>query len=70
MLRWTTPGMILREVASRSGFTWRLSIPTGGVRGDVDGLAYPLHRPMVHSCQARGQGFPPGVVSSYRCSRR
>jgi hypothetical protein len=24
---------------------------------DVDGLAYPLHRPMVHSCQMREQGL-------------
>jgi hypothetical protein len=24
---------------------------------DVDGLAYPLHRPMVHSYQTREQGL-------------
>jgi hypothetical protein len=46
------PEMILRELASRSGFTWRLSLPTWGV--DVDGLADPLHRPTVRSCQERG----------------
>jgi hypothetical protein len=33
--------MILGEVASRSGFTWWLSLPTWGV--NMDGLAYPLH---------------------------
>jgi hypothetical protein len=33
--------MILGEVASRYGFTWRLSLPTwGGGVGDVDGLRY------------------------------
>jgi hypothetical protein len=36
----------------QSGFTWKLSLPTWGV--DVDGLAYPLYRPMAHRCQARG----------------
>jgi hypothetical protein len=46
------PGAILREVASQSDFTWWVSLPTWVV--DVDGLAYPLHRPMAHSCQARG----------------
>jgi hypothetical protein len=54
-LRWTTPGMILGAVASRSGFTWRLSFPTWRV--DVEGLAYPLHRPMTHSYQVRGHGL-------------
>jgi hypothetical protein len=29
-LRWTTPGTSLEEVASQSGFTYRLSIPTWG----------------------------------------
>jgi hypothetical protein len=36
---------------------------------DVDGLGCPLHCPMVHSCQTRGHGLPPGVVLSCRCSR-
>jgi hypothetical protein len=31
---------------------------------DVDRLAYPLHHPMVHSCQMRGQGLLPGIVLS------
>jgi hypothetical protein len=35
---------------------------------DVDELAYPLHRPMIRSCQTRGQGLLPGVVLSCRCS--
>jgi hypothetical protein len=51
---------ILGEVASQIVFTWRLSLPTWGV--NVDGLAFPLHRPMTCSCQARGQG-----LSTRRC---
>jgi hypothetical protein len=31
---------------------------------DVDGLAYPLHRPTVRSCQTRRHGLLPGVVLS------
>jgi hypothetical protein len=31
---------------------------------DVDGLAYPLHRPMACSHQTRRQGLLPGVVLS------
>jgi hypothetical protein len=58
-LRWSMPRTILREVASQSGFTWRLCLPMWG--SDVDGLASPLHRPMAHSCQARGH------VLSARC---
>jgi hypothetical protein len=34
---------------------------------DVDGLAYPLHWPMVHSCQMRGQGLLPGAVLTCHC---
>jgi hypothetical protein len=40
-LRWTMPRMTLEAVASQSGFTWRLILPTWGI--DVDGLAYPEH---------------------------
>jgi hypothetical protein len=29
---------------------------------DVDGLAYPLHRPTVHSYQMKGQSLLPNVV--------
>jgi hypothetical protein len=32
VLRWTSPGMILGEVASRCGFTWCLSLPMWGGR--------------------------------------
>jgi hypothetical protein len=49
------PGTILGEVASRSGFTWRLSLSTWGV--NVDGLAYPLLRPLARSFQVSGQGL-------------
>jgi hypothetical protein len=41
------PGMSLGEVASRSGFTCHVGV-------DVDGLAYPLHRPTARSYQMRG----------------
>jgi hypothetical protein len=37
---------------------------------NVDRLACPLHRPMVHRCQTMGQGLPPGVVLSCCCRRR
>jgi hypothetical protein len=60
------PVMILGEVASWCGFTWRLSLPTLGV--DVDGLAYPLHWPTVCSYQMRGHGLLLGVILSYCCS--
>jgi hypothetical protein len=35
---------------------------------DMDGLAYLLHHPMVHSHQTRGQGLLPGAVLSHCCS--
>jgi hypothetical protein len=59
-LRQMMPRTILGEVASLSGFTWCLSLPTWGV--NVDGLACHLHQPMTHSCQARGHG-----LSARRC---
>jgi hypothetical protein len=37
---------------------------------DVDGLAYPLHRATVRSCQMRRQDLLAGVVLSCRCSGR
>jgi hypothetical protein len=37
---------------------------------DVDGLAYPLHRPMVPSCETRGHGLLPDVVLSCHCNGR
>jgi hypothetical protein len=43
---------ILGGVASRSSFTWWLSLPTWRV--DVDGLACPLYQPMSHNYQMRG----------------
>jgi hypothetical protein len=32
--------------------------------GGVDGLAYPLHHPMVCNRQTRGQSLLPGVILS------
>jgi hypothetical protein len=54
-VRWKMLGMILGKVASRSGFTWRLSLPTWGV--DADEVAYSLHQRMACSCQAKGHGL-------------
>jgi hypothetical protein len=62
------PSTILGEVASRLGFTRRLSLPTWGGGGDVDGLAYPLHHPTVHSYQMRGHDLLPGSILSCRYS--
>jgi hypothetical protein len=50
------PEMILGEVASRSDFTWRLSLPMWVV--NVDGLACPLHQPMACSYWVKGQSLP------------
>jgi hypothetical protein len=33
-----------------------------------DGLAYPLHQPMICSCQMRGQGHLPSAILSCRYS--
>jgi hypothetical protein len=56
----------------RGCFMKRLYLPAkpSHIGIDVDGLAYPLHRPMARSWQMRGQGLLPGVVLSYRCSGR
>jgi hypothetical protein len=35
---------------------------------DVDGLACPLHHPMVCDRQMRGEGLLPDVVLSHHCS--
>jgi hypothetical protein len=66
--RWTPPKMILREVASRCGFTWWLSLPTWGF--NVYELACSLHRPTVRSCQTRGHDLLSGAVLSCHCSGR
>jgi hypothetical protein len=52
----------------RGVFTWRLGLPTWGV--DVDGLAYPLHRPTVHSRELRGRAYLPDAVLCCHCGRR
>jgi hypothetical protein len=57
------PGMVLGEVLRGVGFTWLLSLPMWGV--NVDGLAYPLHRPTTYSCQSRGQSFLSGTALSH-----
>jgi hypothetical protein len=45
-----------------------LAAKTFHVGVEVDGLAYRLHRPTVHSCQMRGHGLLPSVVLSCHCS--
>jgi hypothetical protein len=55
-------GMDLGDVASRCRLY--LVAKTSHVGVNVNGLACPLHRPMAHSRQMRGQGFLSGVVLS------
>jgi hypothetical protein len=53
-----------RDDSWRGSFTNRLYLAAkpSHVEVDVDGLAYPLHRPMTHSCQVRGHD-----LSTRRC---
>jgi hypothetical protein len=60
------PGTVLRDVAS-----WHrlyLVAKSSHVGVDVDGLAYPLHRPMVCYCQTRGQSFLLGAALSHHAA--
>jgi hypothetical protein len=54
-LRWTMLEKVLRVGAMRRWFYLTAKPPHVGV--SVDGLAYPLHRPMTCSCQMREQGL-------------
>jgi hypothetical protein len=56
------PGMVLGDNASRRRLY--LAAKPSHVGVNVDGLACPLHRPTICSCQARGQGFQSGVALS------
>jgi hypothetical protein len=49
------PKLILGEIA-----LWCLYLATkpSHMGGDMDGLAYSLHWPTVHSCQPMGQNLP------------
>jgi hypothetical protein len=53
--RWMVPETIIGDIALRH----RLYLATkpSHVGVDVDGLAYPMHCPMVYIHQMRGQGF-------------
>jgi hypothetical protein len=72
------PGFLDAEMDNAWDDAWRGSFITwlylaakpSHVGVDVDGLACPLHRPMVRTNQMRGQGLPPGVVFSCCYSRR
>jgi hypothetical protein len=65
-------GLLDTEVDNTQDDSWRGSFMTllylvakhSHVGVDVDRLAYPLHRPTVHSCQTREQGLRPGIVLS------
>jgi hypothetical protein len=61
-------GMVLGDITSQRDFIWLLNLPTWEI--DVDGLAYPLHRPTAYNRQARGHGLLSGFVLSRRCSGR
>jgi hypothetical protein len=72
------PGILGAEVADardkswRGSFTKRLYFPAkpSHMGINVDGLAYPLHRPMAHSCQMRGRGLLSSAILSCCCSGR
>jgi hypothetical protein len=65
-------GLLDTEVDDTQDDSWRGSFMTllylvakpSHVGVDVDRLAYPLHRPTVHSCQMREQGLRLGIVLS------
>jgi hypothetical protein len=59
---------VFRIGVVRHWLYWAAKPPHVGV--GVDGLACPLHHPMVCNCQMRGHGLLPGVVLSCRCSGR
>jgi hypothetical protein len=61
-----------QDESSRGSLVKRLYFPVkpSHMGVNVDGLAYPLHRPMAHSCQTRGQGLRLGDVLSYHYSGR
>jgi hypothetical protein len=61
-LRWTMPGMVLGDVASQRRLY--LAAKPSHVGVDVDGLACPLHRPIVCSSQTKGYGFLSGATLS------
>jgi hypothetical protein len=56
------PSILVTEVDDAQDDSWRhcftvwlyLAAKPAHVGVDVDGLAYPLHRPTVYSCQTRG----------------
>jgi hypothetical protein len=72
------PGVLGTEVDDLRDSSWRryflawlyLAAKPAHVGFDVDGLAYPLHRPTACSHQARGHGLLPVVVLSHCCSGR
>jgi hypothetical protein len=70
------PGVLGAKVDDARDDNWRhhftallyLAATPAHVGVDVEGLAYPLHRPMAYGCQTRGQGLLPGAVLSHRCN--
>jgi lipid-binding SYLF domain-containing protein len=67
-----SPGVLGAELDDAHDGSWRrcfvvwlyLVAKPVYVGVDVDGLAYPLHRPMTYNRQTRGQVLLPGVVLS------
>jgi hypothetical protein len=61
------PRIVHRDVASRHGFTWLLSLLTWGRCGQA---SLPLHRPTACSHQTMREGLLLGVILSHHCSGR
>jgi hypothetical protein len=60
-LKWLVPGWFL-EASSRRLY---LAAKPSQLGVEMDGLARPLHHPMVCSCSMRGQSFLPDAVLSH-----
>jgi hypothetical protein len=69
-------GVLVTEVDCARDDSWRgafavwlyLVAKPSYVGVNVDGLACPLYRPTVCSCQTRGHVLLPDAILSYRCS--
>jgi hypothetical protein len=66
VMRWMMPEALPREVASCCLY---LAAGPSHVGVEVDGLAYPLHRPMACSCSRGDRAYLLGVILSCHCSR-
>jgi hypothetical protein len=72
------PGVLDAEVDDAWDNSWRgsftawlyLAANPSHMGVNVDGLAYPLHHPTVHSYHTRGHGLLLGIVLFCHCSGR